>query len=293
MTRAVREQLRGTGHNAGLKWPNDVLLDGGKLCGILAEVVPARSRRRRHRRRASTPGCRAPTFRSRRPPRSRPSGSRPTTTGCSPTSSPRSTSSSPRSPAAGGDAAASGVLAEVEALCTTIGSDVVGLAARRRGARGPRAAASTPRAASSSSRTASSRARSRRATSSTSADRVAAPCRRDGVGTAVRGARRRSRAQWEHDAADDLRRAAAHAGAGCADARAAGRAVPRARAAAVLVGARAHRRGGRLRLVLRQPARAARELDAARRGGRRGVPARRCSRSSRGGRTSTRSRRAA
>ncbi|GAA3205362.1 biotin--[acetyl-CoA-carboxylase] ligase [Microbacterium terregens] len=40
MTRAVLDQLRGTGHTAGLKWPNDVLLDGGKLCGILAEVVP-------------------------------------------------------------------------------------------------------------------------------------------------------------------------------------------------------------------------------------------------------------
>lgn len=40
MTRAVRDQLRGTGHDAALKWPNDVLLDGGKLCGILAEVVP-------------------------------------------------------------------------------------------------------------------------------------------------------------------------------------------------------------------------------------------------------------
>jgi len=40
MTRAVIDQLRGTGHSAGLKWPNDVLLDGGKLSGILAEVVP-------------------------------------------------------------------------------------------------------------------------------------------------------------------------------------------------------------------------------------------------------------
>ena len=40
MTRAVLEQLRGTSHTAALKWPNDVLLDGGKLCGILAEVVP-------------------------------------------------------------------------------------------------------------------------------------------------------------------------------------------------------------------------------------------------------------
>ncbi|MCR2765112.1 biotin--[acetyl-CoA-carboxylase] ligase [Microbacterium sp. zg.B48] len=42
MTRAVLNQLRGTGHTAGLKWPNDVQLDGGKLCGILAEVVPGR-----------------------------------------------------------------------------------------------------------------------------------------------------------------------------------------------------------------------------------------------------------
>lgn len=40
MTRAVAEVLRGTAHEAQLKWPNDVLLDGGKVCGILAEVVP-------------------------------------------------------------------------------------------------------------------------------------------------------------------------------------------------------------------------------------------------------------
>jgi BirA family biotin operon repressor/biotin-[acetyl-CoA-carboxylase] ligase len=40
MTRALAEQLYGTGHSARLKWPNDVLLDGGKICGILAEVVP-------------------------------------------------------------------------------------------------------------------------------------------------------------------------------------------------------------------------------------------------------------
>ncbi|WP_243076992.1 biotin--[acetyl-CoA-carboxylase] ligase [Microbacterium sp. SS28] len=40
MTRAIAAQVLGTGHDARLKWPNDVLLDGAKICGILAEVVP-------------------------------------------------------------------------------------------------------------------------------------------------------------------------------------------------------------------------------------------------------------
>ncbi|MDE0547333.1 biotin--[acetyl-CoA-carboxylase] ligase [Microbacterium sp. C7(2022)] len=40
MTRAVSEQLPGEGERVRLKWPNDVLVDGAKLCGILAEVVP-------------------------------------------------------------------------------------------------------------------------------------------------------------------------------------------------------------------------------------------------------------
>lgn len=39
MARAIAAQLVGTGHSVGLKWPNDVLVDGMKICGILAEAV--------------------------------------------------------------------------------------------------------------------------------------------------------------------------------------------------------------------------------------------------------------
>ncbi|MFD5215730.1 biotin--[acetyl-CoA-carboxylase] ligase [Microbacterium sp. NPDC058345] len=38
MTDAVAAQL--PGHRVGLKWPNDVLVDGRKICGILAEATP-------------------------------------------------------------------------------------------------------------------------------------------------------------------------------------------------------------------------------------------------------------
>ncbi len=123
MTRAVADQLRGTGHAAGLKWPNDVLLDGGKLCGILAEVIPGDPD-------AVVIGAGVNT----RMPR---------------TDLPVDTATSFESvgleadedrlladflraldghlsalASASGDAAASGLLAEVEALCTTIGSEV-------------------------------------------------------------------------------------------------------------------------------------------------------------------------
>ncbi|MEV8218886.1 biotin--[acetyl-CoA-carboxylase] ligase [Microbacterium sp. NPDC077391] len=38
MTDAVAAQL--PAHDVGFKWPNDVLVDGRKICGILAEVTP-------------------------------------------------------------------------------------------------------------------------------------------------------------------------------------------------------------------------------------------------------------
>jgi BirA family biotin operon repressor/biotin-[acetyl-CoA-carboxylase] ligase len=124
MTRAVAQQLRGSGHQARLKWPNDVLLDGAKVCGILAEVVPDQPD-------AVVIGSGVNT----RMPR---------------TDLPVATATSFESVglecdddrllavyvrtldeqlaalvSAGGDAAAAGVLAEVESLCSTLGSDVV------------------------------------------------------------------------------------------------------------------------------------------------------------------------
>jgi BirA family biotin operon repressor/biotin-[acetyl-CoA-carboxylase] ligase len=41
MARAVAAQFQNSGHDVAIKWPNDVLADGGKICGILAEAVPS------------------------------------------------------------------------------------------------------------------------------------------------------------------------------------------------------------------------------------------------------------
>jgi BirA family transcriptional regulator, biotin operon repressor / biotin---[acetyl-CoA-carboxylase] ligase len=124
MARAVIDQLRGTGHTAGLKWPNDVLLDGGKLSGILAEVVPAQPDSivigagvNTRMSRADLPVDTATSFAA---------------TGLEADEdrllAAYFTALDEQLTAlalAHGDAAASGVLGEVEALCTTLGSDVI------------------------------------------------------------------------------------------------------------------------------------------------------------------------
>jgi BirA family biotin operon repressor/biotin-[acetyl-CoA-carboxylase] ligase len=124
MTRAIREQVLTTGHEAYLKWPNDVLLDRAKVCGILAEVVPDHPD-------AVVIGSGVNTRMSR-------------------TDLPLPTATSFEAAGlvcdedrlladyvraldaqltaltiAGGDAVASGVLADIESLCSTVGSDVV------------------------------------------------------------------------------------------------------------------------------------------------------------------------
>lgn len=43
MARAISAQLGGE-HSVRVKWPNDVLVDGRKICGILAEGVPGHER---------------------------------------------------------------------------------------------------------------------------------------------------------------------------------------------------------------------------------------------------------
>ena len=123
MTRAVIEQLRGTGHTAALKWPNDVLLDGGKLSGILAEVVPAHPE-------AVVIGAGVNTRMTR--------ADFPVETATSFTATGLDVDEDrlladylvaldeqlTALTLAHGDAAASGILGEIEALCSTLGSDV-------------------------------------------------------------------------------------------------------------------------------------------------------------------------
>jgi len=123
MTRAIAAQLAGSAHTATLKWPNDVLVDGGKMCGILAEVVPGHPD-------VVVIGSGVNTR--------MPQGDLPVDTATS-FAVVGVTCDEDRLladyltaldeqltalAAAGGDAAASGVLGEVEALCGTVGSEV-------------------------------------------------------------------------------------------------------------------------------------------------------------------------
>jgi BirA family biotin operon repressor/biotin-[acetyl-CoA-carboxylase] ligase len=123
MTRAVAAQLRGTGDSARLKWPNDVLVDGLKISGILAEVVAGEPE-------AVVIGAGVNTRMGR--------ADLPVTTATS-FAAIGHESDDDRLLAdyltaldeqltalisANGDAAASGVRGEIEALCSTLGSDV-------------------------------------------------------------------------------------------------------------------------------------------------------------------------
>ena len=124
MTRAIREQVLTTGHEADLKWPNDVLLDGAKICGILAEVVPDHPD-------AVVIGS---GINTRMPATDLPL---PTATSFEAAGLVcdedrlladylRDLDAQLTALAnAGGDAVASGVLADIESLCSTVGSDVV------------------------------------------------------------------------------------------------------------------------------------------------------------------------
>lgn len=124
MTRAVRAQLVGTGNTAALKWPNDVLVDGAKICGILAEAVPADPH-------AVVIGAGVNTRMTR--------ADLPVATAISFAAIGRDCDDDRlladyltaldeqlrALAAAGGDAAAAGVRGEVEALCDTLGREIV------------------------------------------------------------------------------------------------------------------------------------------------------------------------
>jgi BirA family transcriptional regulator, biotin operon repressor / biotin---[acetyl-CoA-carboxylase] ligase len=123
MTRAISAQLRATGHTVGLKWPNDVLVDGGKICGILAEALPGDPD-------AVVVGAGVNTRMAK--------ADLPVETATSFEAIGREVDEDrlladyltaldeqlAALAAAKGDAAGAGLLGEVEALCTTIGSDV-------------------------------------------------------------------------------------------------------------------------------------------------------------------------
>jgi BirA family transcriptional regulator, biotin operon repressor / biotin---[acetyl-CoA-carboxylase] ligase len=123
MTRAISAQLRATGHTVGLKWPNDVLVDGGKICGILAEILPADPD-------AVVVGAGVNTRMAK--------ADLPVTTATSFEAIGREADEDrlladyltaideqlTALAAARGDAAGAGILGEIEALCSTIGSDV-------------------------------------------------------------------------------------------------------------------------------------------------------------------------
>ncbi|MGC5222294.1 biotin--[acetyl-CoA-carboxylase] ligase [Micromonospora sp. DT81.3] len=123
MTRAIDARMRGTGHTARLKWPNDVLVDGLKICGILAEVttdpdaIVVGAGVNTTMTRSDLPVTTATSF---------------TTLGVEPDDDAmladylRALDEQLAALAAAhGDAAAAGVHGEVEALCSTVGREVI------------------------------------------------------------------------------------------------------------------------------------------------------------------------